>query len=1334
MKIKKHDIIGFFFSLLITVIILRGILSSNSLINYGDLSFPFSKETYPIFTTWDTYIQSKVILNHRIFQPWILFFNGIISQNISLFILTFLLSYIPFWCTKELLNDIFYSDNNVIILSSIISSIWYTFNPLVVVRYRHYYLLWFYAFLPLLFLVSYRYFSKIFSYERYNYGEYKVAIILSIMSSSIRLPFFFPIILFPILANIKKPYNAYIKTSTYYLIKILVIYIFLNSYWILPFLYESLSYKIPFPTVYVVTKQVLELLSRNSNFINVITINDFWATNQFIDLYTFENILYVLWKNIIFLMPLISISSIIFYKKKGVIISLSSLLIIVIILALGINGPIPNFYEWLVFNSPISFLGWQFRGPNKWSLLTMFCYCILGSFTSFWIISKINMEKNNFKKLCKLFIILLILILPSYSGYPLLSGTITYNTNVVEYVNPDENFIEIHQQVKDEAYKYQVLVYPKKPPFGVPGRSVKNTQFYNYMLDLIQNKNIDCIPNILSQLNIKYIYLYEYATIFNYLNMTYKNNYYLLSSPCEQLYIPKECILVNNPHTITSIYNIKKYSSYNTVYFNTYILINPILWTNLLELDTNAELLISYLDNNIKLIKPFDNTYDYIPQYCWSKTSTSDPLHGPWSSILKQNNIESFDFDYNQGLVFTSAASRLYENSAPTNNDIAVEWLFNTDNDIEQWQQHTPRTQFGVTHILSLDGDALKIELYDSTWGWKTITSPPINVDYSNWYRLELRVRGENIQSAHIKVLEYNEAGQNINGKTLQSIGTGNIDWTTINIDYTPEKPETKYIQLQIWHGHQTTQPLPNIMWIDHLKVYDLQRFVESVTLEIPYTIPKTARYILLARVFQNQQGGRILVKNDQENYPINTRDQLNKFTWIQLDNTTLQKGQHKITLTNLEGFNAVNLFALVPAQEYRDAQTQLTEILQDKRIIHILEAETDIYRENTATTNKYGSEASNGQTLELSSDSKTWREIETAKPGNYTIAINAKGPLNIKMDEEVYKTYTDQLDWTYIGPIHLETGTHRIEITSPSSQSLQWDFEDGELNQWTANSPNTQTLALTRKSLEEGTILQVELTSSTSGWKTVTSPLIPVTPGAKYIWSLQVAGENTHKAHIKIVEYDENKKPLTGQRMKGIGDGNFTWTRMSFDYTPTLNATYIALQIWHGHETTQPLPNKLWLDDIQVTGYQPSDLDVVWLYSINKEKETLEDIFKADETPAEILEYIKIDPTKYTAKINATKPFMLSFAESYDPLWVAKVNGQKTNSIPLYSVINGFWIEETGIIDITIEYEPQRWFYMGSAISITTLIACAIYLTHDWTKNKAILKRVKKWSRSKSS
>ena len=133
--------------------------------------------------------------------------------------------------------------------------------------------------------------------------------------------------------------------------------------------------------------------------------------------------------------------------------------------------------------------------------------------------------------------------------------------------------------------------------------------------------------------------------------------------------------------------------------------------------------------------------------------------------------------------------------------------------------------------------------------------------------------------------------------------------------------------------------------------------------------------------------------------------------------------------------------------------------------------------------------------------------------------------------------------------------------------------------------------------------------------------------------------------------------------------------------------------------------------------------LDVIWLYS-TETNQTIEQLFEAKEKPARIISYEKINPTLWKVKVNATKPFMLSFAEAYDPLWEARIykDGEKietVKSIPLYSVINGFWVNETGDIEIIIRYKPQDWFEIGLTISGLTFIGCIAYLFYDWRREK---------------
>jgi hypothetical protein len=149
---------------------------------------------------------------------------------------------------------------------------------------------------------------------------------------------------------------------------------------------------------------------------------------------------------------------------------------------------------------------------------------------------------------------------------------------------------------------------------------------------------------------------------------------------------------------------------------------------------------------------------------------------------------------------------------------------------------------------------------------------------------------------------------------------------------------------------------------------------------------------------------------------------------------------------------------------------------------------------------------------------------------------------------------------------------------------------------------------------------------------------------------------------------------------------------------------------------------------NLQIYSDSQTDLDSVIVFetgntntSMNNNKKSNEalDLFNQTEipSPAQISEYKKINPTKYILSIiNASRPYIISFAEAYDPLWIAHTNDYnnknsnennnfRTNSIPLYSVVNGFFINKTGDYNLTIEYLPQKWFTEAGILSLLAFI-----------------------------
>jgi hypothetical protein len=181
---------------------------------------------------------------------------------------------------------------------------------------------------------------------------------------------------------------------------------------------------------------------------------------------------------------------------------------------------------------------------------------------------------------------------------------------------------------------------------------------------------------------------------------------------------------------------------------------------------------------------------------------------------------------------------------------------------------------------------------------------------------------------------------------------------------------------------------------------------------------------------------------------------------------------------------------------------------------------------------------------------------------------------------------------------------------------------------------------------------------------------------------------------------------------------------------------------------------------ELKIHSDSKTDLDSVILYSVDQisqnsssphsrisdknDNGSLAEVFSPQaSTPAQIVDYKKINPTKYVLNIkNATRPYTISFAESYDPLWIAYSDNSntqnddnhesfKTSSIPLYSIVNGFFINKTGDYSLTIEYKAQGWFIQGAIVSLITVIIVMILLIFGNVITPKYLKKSRKTSHS---
>ena len=89
-------------------------------------------------------------------------------------------------------------------------------------------------------------------------------------------------------------------------------------------------------------------------------------------------------------------------------------------------------------------------------------------------------------------------------------------------------------------------------------------------------------------------------------------------------------------------------------------------------------------------------------------------------------------------------------------------------------------------------------------------------------------------------------------------------------------------------------------------------------------------------------------------------------------------------------------------------------------------------------------------------------------------------------------------------------------------------------------------------------------------------------------------------------------------------------------------------------------------------------------------------------------------DPTTYNVIANSTIPYMIILNQVYSNGWVASVNGTmlpNTAHIQNDDGFNGWYINETGTMNIKIYYSPQTVYFASTLVSISVIIAIALYL-----------------------
>ena len=424
----------------------------------------------------------------------------------------------------------------------------------------------------------------------------------------------------------------------------------------------------------------------------------------------------------------------------------------------------------------------------------------------------------------------------------------------------------------------------------------------------------------------------------------------------------------------------------------------------------------------------------HLPRTYWS----AGAINGGWLNTITPSlnsfGINTRQFDYNQGFIFTWGREYVPSNLNLENAKTLTTFDFNSLDEISQWQSSQPKNQ-----RLELESNAMKVVLNSSNFGWKKITSPAFDVSPDRVYVIDLGIRYNNAQGVHVKVTEYDKNGVILYDAILQNFGTGTSGWKDLNVGYRPSSNEVTSIRLSIWHGHLTKQPLPNVLWIDSVRMYDVSDQLIENSISVPFKVGgdnnnnDDDRYKVFVRYLESPQGGLInaTLEGDSNLIQINTLSPHSKLVWKDLGNHLLNPGSHTITFTNEKGFNAINAMLLIPQDQFEAIKGQIQNWLNrnSTTAVYIFDAESDMNMNNTSTRNGVQSGSSSDNVVLM--NTTAWTQFDVKKEGDYRIWIKGSGLFSVVIDDhnEIVNA-TINRPTTFSGPFKLKEGDSRLEVT----------------------------------------------------------------------------------------------------------------------------------------------------------------------------------------------------------------------------------------------------------------------------------------------------------------
>jgi hypothetical protein len=297
--------------------------------------------------------------------------------------------------------------------------------------------------------------------------------------------------------------------------------------------------------------------------------------------------------------------------------------------------------------------------------------------------------------------------------------------------------------------------------------------------------------------------------------------------------------------------------------------------------------------------------------------------------------------------------------------------------------------------------------------------------------------------------------------------------------------------------------------------------------------------------------------------------------------------------------------------------------------------------------------------------------------------------------------------------------------LPNGSFESGLWQSQVGDCNNYDNNGLVVMILD-THEASDGYNSLELDATRHAA----CTGESVPARGNQSYLVSFDYESPNTQNASYNIGFNDRNSTSYKAD----IPIADNKWHTFSKIVTAPADATSLSINLY-AKESDGTTNNIDRYDNVKII-QMPNLASTYYLVS---------DPGVTFEQPASTT-FTIISPTKKLVHITgASTPFFLAFSESFDPHWQVELNNSKVqgmgaispfakpdvvpnaNHFKLDDFLNGWYINPVALcgvsgdlksgctlnpdgsynIEMVIEFEPQRWFYLGLIISGLTLVAC---------------------------